>query len=190
MKLLTALLAFGLSALLVSGPSTRAQENESDVAAALRQAEEQAKKLGIKMPDMTAGLSEVEADEAKEKAALQKQLEATDAVAFPLWMPKVPDFKPDGPATKKIVDDQVHLIQTGTSPRTPAELGDAWEATKRSEMSFGRSNSSVNDNKTVTITFSTFDETREEVELEATRGPKDKITRVTISSALPKPDVD
>jgi hypothetical protein len=179
-----------LSVTLTFSPLANAQESDPDVAKALKEAEEQANKMNMKVPDMKPQLAEIEADEAKEKAALQKQLVAPGPVALPAWTPKLPQFTPAGPATKKIIDEQVHIVVTGTSPLTPAELGDAWEAVKTTDMSFGRSNNSINDTKTVIITMRPQDPALGEVRMEATRKPKDKITQITITSPLPKPEVD
>ncbi|PZR73677.1 MAG: hypothetical protein DLM73_09980 [Chthoniobacterales bacterium] len=179
-----------LSAALSFAPVTRAQEANPDVAKMLKDAEEQAKKMNMKVPDVKPQLAEMEQDQAKEKAALKKQLEAPGPIALPAWTPKLPQFTAAGPATRKIIDDQVHIIVTGTSPLTPAELGDAWEAAKTEGMSFGRSNNSINDTKTVIITLRPQDAAQGEVRLEATRAPKEKITHVTITSPLPKPNMD
>jgi hypothetical protein len=179
-----------LSAALTLSPLARAQESDPDLTKALKEAEGQSKKMNMKVPDIKPQLAEIEQDEAKEKAALKKQLEAPGPVALPAWAPKIPQFTPAGPVTRKIMDEQVHIVLTGTSPLTPAQLGDAWEAAKTEKMSFGRSNNSINDTKTVIIYLKTLDDAREEVRLEATRAPKEKITHVTVTSPLPKPDVD
>jgi hypothetical protein len=171
-------------------PLANAQEPDPDLAKMLKEAEEQSKKMNLTMPDMKAQLAEIQNDEAKEKAALQKQLNAPGPIALPAWTPALPQFTAAGPATKKIMDEQVHIIVTGTSPLTPAEIGDAWEATKPANVSFGRSNNSINDTKSVIIHLHPQDTALGSVRLEATRAPKDKITRVTITSPLPKPDTD
>ena len=179
-----------LSATLMLSPMANAEEPDPDLAKVLKEAEEQSKKMNIKVPDIKPQIAEIEADEAKEKAALKKQLEVPGPIALPAWTPKLPQFTPAGPAAKKIIDEQVHIIVTGTSPLTPAELGDAWEAAKTNDMSFGRSNNSINDTKTVIITLRPQDPALGEVRMEATRKPKDKITQITVTSPLPKPDVD
>src|SRR4026207_1161614 len=115
-------------------PFLPAQDTDKDVDDAIQEATESAKKIGLKMPDVKEQLEEVNKEEAKEKAALQKQLEAPGPAALPDWTPKVPQFKADGPAVKKIVDDEVNIVQTGTSPLTPAELGDSWEAAKGDKL--------------------------------------------------------
>src|SRR5438128_530431 len=102
---------FLLAALLSFPFSARAQDPDKDVDEATQQAADAAKKIGVKMPDVKKQLEEVDKEEAKEKAALQKQLQEPGPVALPAWTPKVPQFKPDGPAIKKIMDDEVNIIQ-------------------------------------------------------------------------------
>jgi hypothetical protein len=181
--------AFLFAALLLITPSLRAEDPDKDVDDAVNQATEAAKKMGVKIPDVKQQLAEVDKEEAKEKAALRKQLEAPGPMKLPDWTPKVPQFKADGPATKKIVDDEVDIVQTGTSSLTPAELGDSWEAAKGDKLNSSRSNNSINDTKTVFIYLNTRSEPQEKVVLEATRAPEEKITHVKISSPLPKPEV-
>ena len=79
---------------------------------------------------------------------------------------------------------------TGTSPLTPAEFGNSWEAAKGDKLNSSRTNGSYNDTKVVTIYLSTREEPLQKVILEATRAPEEKITHVTISSPLPKPEVE
>jgi hypothetical protein len=177
-------------ALLPMPPSLLAQDTDKEVDDAIQQATEATKKMGLKMPDVKKQLEEVNKQEAKEKAALQTQLEAPGPVALPDWTPKVPQFEPAGPVSKKIVSDEVNIIQTGTSPLTPAELGDSWEAAKGDKLNSSRTNGSYNDTKVVTIYLSTRQEPLQSVVLEAKRAPEDKITHVTISSPLPKPVVE
>jgi hypothetical protein len=179
-----------LSAALTLSPLARAQESDPDLAKALREAEEQSKKMNIKVPDVKPQLAEIEQDEAKEKAALQKQLEAPGPVALPAWMPKIPQFTPAGPATKKILWAQVHIVLTGTSPLTPAELGNAWEAAKLEKMTRIRSNNVFNDTKNVIVTLRMQEAPQEEVRLDTTRSSEEKITHITVTSPLPKPDED
>jgi hypothetical protein len=185
---LASILLFGV--LLALTPLIHAQNTDKDADEAIQQAADAAKKMGVKMPDVKKQLEEVDKEEAKEKAALQKQLEAPGPVALPDWTTKVAQFKPAGPATKKIVDDEVDIVVTGTSTLTPAELGDSWEAAKGDKLNSSRSNNSINDTKTVFIYLSTREEPLQKVVLQATRAPEEKITHVTISSPLPKPVVE
>jgi hypothetical protein len=75
--------------------------------------------------------SQQEQEEKREKeelqAALKKQLEAPGPVAFPDWTPVTPEFKPAGKPTKKIVDEQVKIVQTGTSSLTPEKTAESWQ---------------------------------------------------------------
>ena len=174
---------------VVTSLLVQAEDPDKDVDDAINEAANSAKKMGVKMPDVKKQLEQIDKEEAKEKAALQKQLEAPGPVKLPGWTPKVPQFKADGPAVKKIVDDEVDIVQTGTSPLTPAELGDSWEAVKGDKLNSSRSNNSINDTKTVFIYLYTQSEPQEKVVLEATRTPDEKITHVKISSPLPKPEV-
>ncbi len=171
-------------ALLPMPPSLLAQDTDKEVDDAIQQATEAAKKMGVKMPDVKKQLEEVNKEEAKEKAALQRQLEAPGPVALPDWTPKVPQFEPAGPVSKKIVSDEVNIIQTGTSPLTPADLGDSWEVAKGDKLNSSRTNGSYNGTKVVTIYLSTRQEPLQTVVLEAKRAPEDKITHVTISSPV------
>jgi len=84
----------------------------------------------------------------------------------------------------------VDIVVTGTSPLTPAELGDSWEAAKGDKLNSSRSNNSINDTKTVFIYLSTREEPLQKVILQTTRAPEEKITHVTISSPLLKPVVE
>jgi len=63
-------------------------------------------------------LEEVNKEETKEKAALQKQLEAPGALALPDWTPKVPQFEPTGPVSRKIVSAR-HRRQHARRVRYP-----------------------------------------------------------------------
>ena len=169
---------------------TSAQNADKAVDQAIKQAEEAAKKMNLQMPDIQKMMADDEKEEAQEKAKAKAKMEAALAApgpaAFPDWTPKVPQFTPAGAAAKKMVEDKAQIIQTGTSPLTPAELGDAWDATKLDNtISRGRTNSNINDTKTVTLHLATQDNPPHEVTLEATRAPGEKITHVTITSPLP-----
>src|SRR5438477_10765362 len=92
-------------------------------------------KKWVRMPDVKKQLEEVNKEEAKEKAALQKELEAPGPLALPDWSPKVPQFEPTAPVSRKIVSDEVNIIQSGTSLPTPDELEDIGEDPPQDEMS-------------------------------------------------------
>jgi len=190
MKSMFLAFVFAFVALFPIPSSLRGQDTDKEVDDAIQEATESAKKMGVKMPDVKKQLEEVDKEEAKEKAALQKQLEAPGLVALPDWTPKVPQFKSDGPASKKIVGDEVDIIQSGTSPLTPAALGDSWETAKGDKLNSSRTNGSYNDTKVVTIYLSTRQEPLQSVVLEAKRAPEDQITHITISSPLPKPEIE
>jgi hypothetical protein len=116
----------------------------------------------------------------------RKQTVKADPPTLPEWTPPVPQFKPDGPVSRKKVNGEEKIAQTGTSPLTPAQLGDSWETAKTAEFMRTRNNLSVNGEITVKVTLADYYEPREEVHLEAVRGPKEKVTRVTIYSPFPK----
>jgi hypothetical protein len=65
---------------------------------------------------------------AKEKlqAALKKQLESPGPVVLPDWTPVTPEFKAAGAPVRKIVNDEVRIVQTGTSSLTPEKIADSW----------------------------------------------------------------
>ncbi len=130
------------------------------------------------------------AQKQKLAAALKKQLEAPGPVALPDYTPTMPEMKTDGPPVRKIIDDQVYTVVTGTSSLTPAQLGDAWEKEKTEKVSIGRSNNVFNDLKQVIIYVHPQGVFEQEVRLEAERREKEKVTRVKISSPMPKPEVE
>jgi len=176
-----------LSAMLSLAPPTHAQDADKETDAALRQAAEAAKKMGMQMPDVKKIMEEDEKEEAKAKAKVQSVVSAPGPVAFPAWTPKVPDFTPAGPLTKKVIDDAPQIVQTGTSPLTPVALADAWEKCKNDKYSFSRTRSNINGTITQTVTYRAMDDTKQEVTMEAKREPSEKITLVTLSAPLPTP---
>lgn len=185
-------------------PLTRAQDDplkDPDLQDALKQAQEIQKESGpakpAKMSDLKKQADEIEAqqkqDEQKEKAALQKrldkQLAAPGPVAFPDWTPATPQLKATGSPVKKIVEDQVKIIQSGTSPLSPEEILKAWEAAVAGKplnhvYNNGHSNGSV----TTRLFVSTRTDPVQKVQLEASRDSGEKITHVNISSPLLMPD--
>jgi hypothetical protein len=179
--------AFLFSAMLGLPPLTHAQDADKETDATLMQAAEAAKKMGMQMPDVKKVMEEDEKEEAKARAKVQAVVSAPGPVAFPAWTPKVPDFTPAGPLTKKVIDDAPKIVQTGTSPLTPVALADAWEKFKNDKYSFSRTRSNINGTITQTVTYRDMDDTTQEVTMEAKREPSEKITLVTLSSPLPTP---
>jgi hypothetical protein len=127
----------------------------------------------------------------KLQAALQKQLEAPGPVTLPDWTPATPQFKTAGKPTKKIVNEEVKIVQTGSSSLTPKELADGWEsAAEAKNLNHGRNNIEVNGKLTAIMFLSTRTDPVQEVKLQASREPDSKITEVEISSPLPKPEIE
>ena len=181
----------------------RAQEDplkDPDLQDALKQAQEMQKESGpskpAKMSDLKKQADEImaqqEKEEAeqkqKEQAALQKQLAEPGPAALPDWTPATPGFKATSSLTRKIVDDQVRVVQTGTSTVAPEEILQAWEAAVADKplnhfFNRGTSNGNVSDR----LDISTRSEPVQKVRLEARREAGAKITQVTVSLELPKP---
>ncbi|MEY2526753.1 MAG: hypothetical protein QOE73_1524 [Verrucomicrobiota bacterium] len=199
---------------LLFATSARAQDNpleDPDLQQLLKQAQEMQKNArGLqknpgspdtrkKLADMEAMAKEQAAQQEQEEkdekeklqAALKKQLEAPGPVAFPDWTPVTPEFKPAGKPTKKLVDEEVKIVQTGTSSLTPEKIADSWQATAAAANNLNQSLNKISVNgKTTRILFlSTRTDPRQEVELEASREPDSKVTQVEISSPLPKPEI-
>jgi len=192
---------------LLFATSIRAEENpmdDPDLQQLLKQAQEMQKNSGS--PDARKKLAEMEAmakeqaaqqeqEEKQEKeklqAALKKQLDAPGPVAFPDWTPVTPEFKPAGKPTKKLVDEEVKIVQTGTSSLTPEKIADSWQAAATAANNLNQSLNKMNVNGKITriLFLSTRTDPRQEVELEASREPESKVTQVEISSPLPKPGI-
>ena len=196
-------------------PRLRAQEdaaNDSDLTKMLKEARQMQKeaedvqKKNPPAPGAKKKLAEMEAEakaeaarqeqeekeeKAKLQAALKKQLEAPGPVALPDWTPTTPQFAAAGSPNKKIVDDEVKIIVTGTSPLTPKELADGWEsaAADTKKLNHVRNNISSNGNLTTIMFLSTRTSPEEKVEMEARRKPEEKVTTVEISSPRPKPEI-
>jgi hypothetical protein len=201
---------------LVFAGALRAQDNplnDPDLKEMLKEAEKIQKEAGElqkqnptspdtkkKLAEMEAHAKEEEARQEQEEkreneklqAALMKQLDAPGPVVLPDWTPATPQFKANGPPKKKIVDDEVRIVQTGASSLTPKELADGWEAAAvaAKNLNHGRNNIDVNGKLTAIMFLSTRTDPVQEVKLEASREPSGKITQVEISSPLPKPDID
>ena len=187
---------------LLLAPWTLAQEDvlkDPDLQEALKQAEDLQKEAGPSKPAKLSDLkkqadgieSEQKEDERNEKAALQKQLKAPGPLALPAWTPVTPQFAPAGPLAKRIDYDHVSIVQTGTSPLTPQELGDAWEAAVADKpINHVRNTISSNNAPTVILFLTTRTDPREEVRMKASRDAGGKITEVEISTPLPKPEAE
>ena len=110
---------------------------------------------------------------------------------LPDWTPATPEFKAEGAPARKIVDDEVRIVQTGTSSLTPEKIADSWQAAANATNNLNQSLNKINVNGKITriLFLSTRTDPRQEVELEASREPDSKITQVEISSPLPKPEI-
>ena len=197
-------------------PLLRAQENplnDPDLKEMLKEAQEmqkESKELQKQNPttqDTKKKLSEMlsqareeearqEEQEKREKeklqAALKKQLEAPGPIVLPDWTPTTPEFKAAGAPARKIVDDEVKIVQTGTSSLTPEKIADSWQAAATAANDLNQSLNKINVNGKITriLFLSTRTDPREELELEASRERDGKVTQVEISSPLPKPDIE
>jgi hypothetical protein len=145
------------------------------------------------MAEQQAAQQEQEEKQEKERlqAALKKQLDAPGPVTLPDWTPATPEFKPAGKPTKKILDDEVKIVQTGTSSLTPEKIADSWQVAANAANNLNQSLNKMNVNGKITriLFLSTRTDPRQEVELEASREPDSKVTQVQISSPLPKPEI-
>jgi hypothetical protein len=197
-------------------PLLRAQENplnDPDLKEMLKEAQEmqkESKELQKQNPttqDTKKRLSEMlsqakeeearqEEQEKREKeklqAALKKQLEARGPVVLPDWTPATPEFKAAGAPARKIVDDDVKIVQTGTSSLTPEKIAGSWQAAATAANDLNQSLNKINVNGKITriLFLSTRTDPREELELEASRERDGKVSQVEISSPLPKPDIE
>jgi hypothetical protein len=200
---------------LLFAASVRAQDNplnDPDLKEMLKEAQEmqkEAKELQQQnptSPDTKKKLAEMlsqakeeaarqEQEEKNEKeklqAALKKQLDAPGPVVLPDWTPATPEFKAAGAPVRKIVTDEVRIVQTGTSSLTPEKIADRWQAAANAANNLNQSLNKINVNGKITriLFLSTRTDPRQEVELEASREPDSKITQVEISSPLPKPEI-
>jgi hypothetical protein len=210
----TRLFSFLVISCLLFAPLLCAQDNplnDPDLKEMLKEAQEmqkEAKELQNpaspdtkrKLAEMLSQAKEEEArqeeqekrDKEKLQAALKKQLEAPGPVVLPDWTPATPEFKAPGAPTRKIGDDEVKIVQTGTSSLTPEKLADSWQAAAAAANNLNQSLNKINVNGKITriLFLSTRTDPRQEVELEASREPDGKITQIEISSPLPKPNID
>lgn len=194
MKLHLASFAFAAALFWSVVPAANA-ETDKETKETLKEASDATKRMNLNAPAIAQVLQDADpyededstpAPSPKSSASPRKVTTSSDPPALPDWTPPVPQFKQDGPVSKKKVDGEERIAQTGTSPLTPAQLGDAWETAKTAQFLRARNNLTINDKITVKVTLSTYEGPREEVHLEAVRGPKEKITHVTIYSPLPK----
>jgi hypothetical protein len=212
----TRLSSFFVISTLLFAPFLCAQDNplnDPDLKEMLKEAQEMQKeanklqKQNPTSPDTKKKLAEMlsqakeeearqEQEEKREKeklqAALKKQLEAPGPVVLPDWTPATPEFKTAGPPARKIVDEEVKIVQTGTSSLTPEKIADSWQAAAGAANNLNQSLNKISVNGKITriLFLSTRTDPREEVELEASREPDGKITQIEISSPLPKPDIE
>jgi hypothetical protein len=201
---------------LLFAPILRAQDNplnDPDLKDMLKEAQEmqkEAKELQKQNPTshdtkkkLAEMLSQAKEEEARQEeqekqekeklqAALKKQLEAPGPVVLPDWTPATPEFKAAGGPARKIVDDEVKIVQIGTSSLTPEKIADSWQAAANAANNLNQSLNKLNVNGKITriLFLSTRTDPRQEVELEASREPDSKITQVEISSPLPKPNIE
>jgi hypothetical protein len=186
--------------------------NDPDLKDALKQAAEMQKKAGElqknpasldtrkKLAEMEAAAKEEEVRQEQEEkhekekleAALKKQLEAPGAVKLPDWTPATPQLKMADKPTKRIVNDEVRIVQTGTSSLAPEKIADSWQAAANTANNLNQSLNKISVNGKITriLFLSTRTDPREEVELEASREPDSQITQIEISSPMPKPDIE
>jgi hypothetical protein len=212
----TRLFSFLVISCLLFAPLLCAQDNplnDPDLKEMLKEAQEmqkEATKLQTQNPtspdskkklaEMLSQAKEEEArqeqeekrDKEKLQAALKKQLEAPGPVVLPDWTPTTPEFKPAGAPARKIVDDEVKIVQTGTSSLTPEKIADNWQSAAAAANNLNQSLNKISVNGKITriLFLSTRTDPRQEVELEASREPDSKITQVEISSPLPKLDIE
>jgi len=198
---------FVLVVWLLFATAARGQDNpleDPDLQQLLKQAQEMQKSSGSrdgqkKLAEMEALAKQQAAQQEKEEkqendklqAALKKQLDAPGPVAFPDWMPATPEFKPGGKPAKKVIDEEVKIVQTGTSSLTPDKIAESWQAAATAANNLNQSLNKMNVNGKITriLFLSTRTDPRQEVELEASREPDSKLTQIEISSPLPKPDI-
>ena len=91
----------------------------------------------------------------------------------------------------RLVDEEVKIVQTGTSSLTPEKIAESWQAAAATANNLNQSLNKMNVNGKITriLFLSTRTDPRQEVELEASREPDSKVTQVKISSPLPKPEI-
>jgi hypothetical protein len=186
---------FLLAALtLITATSGLAHDDDIDaqMKKALENANKPASKADMKKLEQQAKAqieeaeTENKAEETKQKAVAQAVVDVKGPVAFPAWTPEVPQFTPSGPPSRKLVDGEPKVVQTGTSPLSPESLCDAWDKFANSKFSHERGGSEINHNADLYVSYRN-NEDNAVARLEAERKAGGKVTHVTISSPLPVP---
>lgn len=179
-----------IAASLIIAPYARAEEDK-ETEQQLKQAEEAAKNMGVKMPDVQKlfdeNAKEEKAQAAEEEAAAKKIAATKPAgpIALPDWTPKFSQFTAAGPAAKKMLDGKEQIVMTGTSPLTPDALADEWDKFKNPKFSHERTGSNINGSVTQIVSYSNSENPMiDAVRMEAERKAGAKVTQVTISSPL------
>jgi hypothetical protein len=147
------------------------------------------------MSDLQKQVAEIQAEQKQEeeikKAARQKQLEDPGPVSLPGWTPATPQFHQTSAPAKKMVNDEVKVIMTGTSTLTPDELGKVWiAAIADKKINHVLNTNTTNGDKSTTLFLDTREGPLEKVRMHASRPVGARITEVEISSPLSKPDED
>lgn len=161
-------------------------DDEKTLRQAMEDAQKAAAKAGIKVPDATKQLEQMEKDNADEAAAEPKKKTAahSPAVTLPLkalpdWIPAIPNFQPKPNAVKKQEDGVETGEMKGTSSTSPEAIAEAWHtAATDKKMSFGRQDSNINGKKSVRITLSDYNGGGGEAALELEPG---KSTAIEVS---------
>jgi hypothetical protein len=112
------------------------------------------KKLAEMLSQAKEEEAQQEQQEKREKeklqSALKKQLEAPGPVVLPDWTPATPEFKAAGAPARKIVDDEVKIVQSGTSSLTPEKIADSWQAAAAAANNLNQSLNKINVNGKIT----------------------------------------
>ncbi|MDQ2867951.1 MAG: hypothetical protein M3R59_06005 [Verrucomicrobiota bacterium] len=170
------------------------QETEAAKASKPVDPKEAKKKLAQMEADSKKEMAEMVAKEKEQKAkldaALKKQVEAPEPTAFPDWMPATPQFKAAGTPAKKIVNEEVRLLVTGTSPIPPRDILAAWkEATKGKPLNNFFNDITSNGDVTQILFLSEREEPYRKMRLSAHRDVGGKVTEIELAEELPKPEI-
>ena len=163
-------------------PLVQANDDE-DADKMLQQAMEQANKAaaqaGIKVPDVSKQLSEMEADNEKEdkaeasaaKTEVHRPAVSSPLLVLPDWIPVIPEFHAAPKATKKEEDGVETGNMKGTSSLSPEAIAENWHTTATArKLSFERQNSNINGKKSVHVRISDLNGTGGEATLELVPG--------------------